>query len=79
MVTEIDEWLFDEARKKGDTAVIKTEYGYHVMYWVDHCREIWFVESKDDLYVESVEKWYEELEKATGIEKNDKIVNRIDL
>ena len=79
MVTEIDEWIFAEERKAGDATVIKTEYGYHVVYWVDHCREIWFVDSKNDLYVESVENWYEELEKATAIEKNNKIVNRIDL
>ncbi len=27
-------WSIDSARKTGDTAVIETEYGYHVMYFV---------------------------------------------
>ena len=27
-------WCIDENRKKGDTDVIETEYGYHVMYYV---------------------------------------------
>ncbi|MBR3865570.1 MAG: hypothetical protein IKM67_02520, partial [Clostridia bacterium] len=28
-----DAWIFDEARKVGDTAVVETEHGYHVMYF----------------------------------------------
>ena len=34
MVSNFDAWCFDAARKAGDTAVIDTEYGYHVMYFV---------------------------------------------
>jgi len=34
MVAEFENWCFDTARKPGDTAVIQTEYGYHVMYFV---------------------------------------------
>ena len=34
MVTEFNDWCFDEARKTGDTALVKTSYGYHVMYFV---------------------------------------------
>lgn len=35
MVPEYDAWIFDEARKTGDTEIVETEYGYHVMYFVD--------------------------------------------
>ncbi|MBQ7801168.1 MAG: peptidylprolyl isomerase [Oscillospiraceae bacterium] len=34
MVTNFNDWCFDESRKAGDTDVIETEYGYHVMYYV---------------------------------------------
>ena len=34
MVPEFDSWIFDEARKEGDTEIVKTDYGYHVMYFV---------------------------------------------
>ena len=34
MVTAFNDWCFDAARKPGDTAVVETEYGYHVMYFV---------------------------------------------
>ncbi len=33
-VTNFLNWSIDETRKTGDTAVIETEYGYHVMYYV---------------------------------------------
>lgn len=34
MVPEFDEWIFDAARAEGDTAIVETDYGYHVMYFV---------------------------------------------
>lgn len=34
MVAEFDEWIFSADRKEiGETAIVKTEFGYHVMYW----------------------------------------------
>ena len=32
-VAEFEDWCFDSARKVGDCEVIKTDYGYHVMYF----------------------------------------------
>ena len=34
MVAEFEEWLFDEARVVGDTGIVETEFGYHVMYFI---------------------------------------------
>ena len=34
MVKPFEEWSFDESRAAGDTGVVKTDYGYHVMYYV---------------------------------------------
>lgn len=33
MVQEFEDWCFDEARQVGDTGLVKTRYGYHVMYF----------------------------------------------
>lgn len=33
-VDEFKQWYLDSSRKTGDTGLIKTEYGYHVMYFV---------------------------------------------
>lgn len=34
MVSEFDKWCFDAARTPGETAIVETEYGCHVMYFV---------------------------------------------
>lgn len=34
MVPAFNDWIFNTARKPGDTGVVKTEYGYHVLYFV---------------------------------------------
>lgn len=38
MVDAFNDWCFDAARKPGDTGIVETEYGYHIMYYVgnDH-------------------------------------------
>ncbi len=33
MVTEFNDWCFDADRKVGDTGIVKTSYGYHLMYF----------------------------------------------
>lgn len=35
MVKEFDAWIFDSNRKSGDTGLVKTRFGYHIMYFVD--------------------------------------------
>lgn len=34
MVDSFSYWCFDDSRKAGDTAIVKTEFGYHIMYFV---------------------------------------------
>lgn len=34
MVRPFDEWIFDDSRTPGETGLVKTEFGYHVMYFV---------------------------------------------
>ena len=33
MVTEFEDWCMDESRKYGDHGMIKTNYGYHIMFF----------------------------------------------
>ena len=40
MVPEFDQWCFDANRKNGDTDIVKTEFGYHIMYYVSS-RSVW--------------------------------------
>ena len=34
MVDTFNDWCFDASRQPGDTGIVKTTYGYHVMYFV---------------------------------------------
>jgi len=34
MVPEFNDWCFDENRKYGDYDLVRTSYGYHVMFFV---------------------------------------------
>ena len=34
-VQAFEDWCFDPSRQSGDTDIIKSEYGYHVMYFVE--------------------------------------------
>lgn len=34
MVPAFNDWCFDEARQPGDTGIVETDYGHHIMYFV---------------------------------------------
>ena len=33
MVNSFDAWCFDSSRKAGDTDIVKTKFGYHILYF----------------------------------------------
>ena len=35
MVSEFENWAIDDSRKYGDTDIVKSQFGYHIMYFVD--------------------------------------------
>ena len=54
MVPEFEGWCFDENRKTGDYGIVKTEYGYHVMYYVDSV-DIWYHSAQNDMISSAME------------------------
>ena len=50
MIDEFNDWIFDEARKDGDSAIVKTAYGYHIIYFVGRTEtRAWFEAAKGTL------------------------------
>ena len=45
---ELNDWCFDPARQPGNTAVVKSDAGYHVVYF-QSAAERWYVEAERDL------------------------------
>ena len=41
MVAEFNDWCFDSARKAGDTDIVDTTYGSHIMYFVKENAPYW--------------------------------------
>ena len=55
MVEPFETWCFDESRAYGDTGLVQTTYGYHIMYFVES-REVWVTGVSDTiLYERSME------------------------
>ena len=45
MVTEFNDWCFDLSRQPGDTDIVQTSYGYHIMYFVEASEETYWHET----------------------------------
>ncbi len=74
MVAEFDAWIYDEARKEGDTDIVKTDYGYHIMYFVGDGDAQWLAECKSDLTSEEFTTKFEELTEKYTVTINDKAI-----
>ncbi len=41
MVQTFNDWLFDNARVEGDTGIVQTDYGFHIMYFAGEGYPVW--------------------------------------
>lgn len=60
MVEAFNDWCFDAARKPGDTGIVETNYGYHIMYFVGTDLPYWEVQVRDTLKNDDFNTWYTE-------------------
>ena len=62
MVEAFDNWIFDPARKPGDSGIVETEIGYHIMYYVGNDNEeVWKSTVRTALANEAVTAFDEEI------------------
>ncbi len=72
MVSAFNNWCFDENRKAGDTGIVETSYGYHVMYFVGQSDETYREYLiKNDLTSEDYTNWYNGLVDALDMTVGD--------
>ena len=65
MVDAFNDWCFDESRQVGDTDIVETSYGYHLIYFAgkqDTTYRDYMI--KNDLLTEDMNNWY------TGVLEN---------
>ena len=67
MVSEFDQWCFDASRKAGDCGIIKTSFGYHIMFFQSEGLTDWQATAYDKLFSEDYNKAYTALEESHPI------------
>ena len=55
MVAEFNDWCMDSARKSGDVDIIKTKYGYHLMYFIEGRIPSWKADVKKGMQSAAIE------------------------
>lgn len=72
MVQAFNDWCFDDSRKPGDTGIVETPYGYHVMYYSGDAdinyRNYMITEN---LRTADVSAWYSALVEAMTVEEGN--------
>ena len=74
---EFINWSFDSSRKQGDVGVIKTDSGYHVMYFEGVGDIAWKIQATSDKKAHDWEHHIEDLEKEYKVKSNDSDMNKI--
>ncbi len=79
MVTEFNDWTFDKSRKPGDTGIVKTSYGYHIMYFVGDSDPAWKVAVDTQMRTDSYETDYQKLKEKYKVQFDDDYLKTIEV
>lgn len=60
MVEEFEDWCFDESREPGDTGIVKSSYGYHLMYYVGTGDLYWKTLADTSKRSDDYDSWYDD-------------------
>ena len=71
MVPAFNDWCFDESRQYGDTDIVKTNYGYHIMYFV-YSEEGWIRRAREALITDACSEVMQEAMDEYPMEVNYK-------
>ena len=73
MVSEFNDWCFDESRKTGDTGIVENDgnyIGYHVMYFVGTDDPYWMVQVRNAMMNKAYSEWSANLVKDITATEN---------
>ena len=80
MVTNFNDWCFDSSRKSGDTDIVETEYGYHVMYFVGESDTTYRdYMLKNEMRSADLSNWYQEMTESISMTDGNVKYVRMDL
>ena len=61
MVSEFNDWIFDPSRRTGDSDIVETSYGYHIIYFIGEGLPRWRADVETDLISEKYTALYNDL------------------
>lgn len=67
MVEPFEDWCFDASRKAGDTGIVESDYGFHIMYYVGEGGNAMDYRTESDMRVTDSNTWVEELGAALTV------------
>ncbi len=70
MTTEFNNWCFDTSRKSGDSGIVETEYGYHIMYFSGKGDDYWTVQVRNTLVSNAFDDYLATLEQKYPLKKH---------
>lgn len=78
MVEDFNEWIFDANRKSGDCEIVKTEFGYHLIYFVEK-DELNYRDYMIDVNMrsEAAAEWLDEMVEKAKVGEKD--ISKLDL
>lgn len=72
MVEPFETWAIDESRQAGDTGIVETEYGYHVMYFIESANT-----SESGVLSELYTEWIDAESVKCNYSTNQSVINSI--
>ena len=80
MVAAFNDWCFDASRKPGDTDIVETNYGYHVMYFSSTSDQTYRdYQIVNNLRNTDMENWYQSLVENYTVTMGDTSYMRKDI
>ena len=76
MVQTFNDWCFDESRKVGDSGIVDTTYGSHIMYF-EGSSPIWEQNARSELAHARYDKIWNEQSALTPVTTNDTVLQSI--
>ena len=61
MVAEFEDWCYDPARQPGDTGIVQSSYGFHIMYFVSQGDNYLLTSVEDSMRSADYSAWFEAL------------------
>ena len=76
MVPAFNDWMFDKNRKPGDTGIVKTDYGYHIMYYVGAVLKSWQINVDTALRDQKLAEDYNNLKTKYPVEFDTEAIKK---